>query len=296
MAVIINTNVDSLKVQGILTNATNKMSSSMQKMSSGLKINSAKDDAAGTVISARMKVQLNGNKIAQNNVQNGIAMLSTAEGNLDVVEENVSRIRDLTLQAKNGTYSTKEIEAMQDEVAERVAEIDRISKSAKYSEVFLFKDGRTENIKFQVGANADGDNIIEAKAEIFGKVTFSALTNDTNATANYNLTTIYNNTKDGTAGTGTKKTFDNAVEALDEALDNITGRKSLIGSGQNRLESALEALTIQYENLSSAKSIITDSDIAAEASTYTQKSILQQVSTSLLAQANQAPSIALSLV
>ena len=95
----------------------------MQKMSSGMKILSAKDDAAGTVISAKMQVQLNGNKIAQTNVQNANALLSTAEGNLDVVEDNIQRIRDLTLQAKNGTYSDEEIQAMQDEVEQRIKEI-----------------------------------------------------------------------------------------------------------------------------------------------------------------------------
>ena len=105
MSIVINTNVDALKVQNILANATNKLSESMQRMSSGSKINSAKDDAAGCVISARMKVQLSGNQICQNNVQSANALLSTSEGNIDVVLDNVSRIRDLTLQAKNGTYS-----------------------------------------------------------------------------------------------------------------------------------------------------------------------------------------------
>ena len=99
MAVVINTNVDSLKIQSLLTNSTNKMSQSMQRMSSGLKILSAKDDAAGTVISAKMQVQLNGNQIAQKNVQNANALLSTAEGNLDVIEDNLSRIRDPLLRA-----------------------------------------------------------------------------------------------------------------------------------------------------------------------------------------------------
>ena len=128
MAVVINTNVDSLKIQSLLTNSTSNMSNAMQRMSSGLKILSAKDDAAGTVISAKMQVQLNGNQIAQKNVQNANALLSTAEGNLDVIQENMVRIRDLTLQAKNGTYSKEEIKAMQDEVDERMAEIDRRSK------------------------------------------------------------------------------------------------------------------------------------------------------------------------
>ena len=164
MAVVINTNVDSLKIQTCLTKSTSGLSQAMQRMSTGLKINQAKDDAAGTVIAARMGVQLNGNKIAQNNVQNANAMLATAEGNLDVVQDNVSRIRDLALQAKNGTYSDKEKEAMQAEVAERIAEIDRVSDSAKYSQLSLFEDAtlQADGVTFQVGSNGDEHNTITA--------------------------------------------------------------------------------------------------------------------------------------
>ncbi len=282
MSVVINTNVDSIKIQSLLSSSTSSLSTAMERMSSGLKVNSAKDDAAGTVISARMQVQLNGNKIAQNNVQNGNAMLATAEGNLDVVQENLSRIRDLTLQAKNGTYSAEEIQAMQDEVGERLEEINRVSDSSKYSQLSLFEDAtlQAEGVTFQVGANSTEDNTIAAGKEIFESVKFSTLT----TLQNFSLTGL---DKAGMA---------DAIEKLDEGLDNITSRKSLIGSAQNRLDSALDTLEIQYENLSSAKSIITDADIASEASNFTQQQILQQVSTSLLTQANQAPSIALSLI
>lgn len=283
MSVVINTNVDSIKIRNLLTSSTGNLSSSMQRMSSGLKINSAKDDAAGTVISARMKVQLSGNEIAQNNIQNGNSMLATAEGNLDVVLSNVSRIRDLTLQAKNGTYSTEEIQAMQDEVAERIAEIDRVSDSSKYSQLSLFEDAeglQKNGVTFQVGANGEDSNTISASKDIFASVKFSALTN----LKGLDLTKL------DAAG------FKDAITKLDVGIDDVTGRMSTIGSIENRLESALSTLTTQYENLSSAKSVITDADIASEASKYTQQQILQQVSTSLLAQANQAPSVALSLI
>ena len=282
MSVVINTNVDSIKIQSLLSSSTSSLSTAMERMSSGLKVNSAKDDAAGTVISARMQVQLSGNKIAQNNVQNGNAMLATAEGHLDVVQENLSRIRDLTLQAKNGTYSAEEIQAMQDEVGERLEEINRVSDSSKYSQLSLFEDAtlQAEGVTFQVGANSTEDNTIAAGKEIFESVKFSTLT----TLQNFSLTGL---DKAGMA---------DAIEKLDEGIDNITSRKSLIGSAQNRLDSALDTLEIQYENLSSAKSIITDADIASEASSFTQQQILQQVSTSLLTQANQAPSIALSLI
>ena len=305
MAVVINTNVDALKIQSLLNSSTSKMSQSMQKMSSGLKILSAKDDAAGTVISAKMQVQLNGNQIAQKNVQNANALLSTAEGNLDVIQDNISRIRDLTLQAKNGTYSEEEIGAMQDEVAQRIKEIDRINNSATYSSLRLFGDGgdtakglAANGATFQVGADAGVDNTIKADSSLFKKVTFSAMTKI--GTETFDLKDIAKN--DGTfaiagqtKGSG-ETDFDIAIRALDEAIDDITSRKSVIGSAGNRMDSALATLTTQYENLSSAKSIITDADVAAEASNFTQQQILQQVSTSLLAQANQAPSVALSLV
>ena len=337
MAVVINTNVDSLKIQSLLSNSTNKMSDSMQRMSSGLKILSAKDDAAGTVISAKMQVQLNGNQIAQKNVQNANALLSTAEGNLDVIQDNMVRIRDLTLQAKNGTYSEEEIKAMQDEVDERIKEINRINNSAKYSSLRLFGemelDANGEVVKvdgkiqyaglakngatFQVGADAGNDNTISAGNELFADVQFSKMSGMTN----FNLSVLANkNTAltGVTQGPGSKTVtftknvteldgtgddaptavdfFDAAIESLDKAITDITDRKSIIGSAGNRMDSALATLTTQYENLSSAKSVITDADIAAEASSFTQQQILQQVSTSLLAQANQAPAIALSLV
>jgi len=303
MAVVINTNVDALKIQNLLNSSTNKMSSSMQRMSSGLKILSAKDDAAGTVISAKMDVQLNGNKIAQTNVQNANALLSTAEGNLDVIQDNLTRIRDLTLQAKNGTYSSDEIEAMQDEVSQRMKEIDRINQSAEYSSLKLFGGTELANgATFQVGADYGESNTISTDSTLFEAVNFSAMTGVTST--NFNLTGFDKaaKTKFTQAPTGVddvndcKNDYDVAIKALDAAISKITDKKSEIGSVGNRMDSALATLTTQYENLSSAKSIITDADVAAEASNFTQQQILQQVSTSLLAQANQAPSIALSLI
>ena len=303
MAVVINTNVDALKIQSLLNSSTNKMSSSMQRMSSGLKILSAKDDAAGTVISAKMDVQLNGNKIAQTNVQNANALLSTAEGNLDVIQDNLTRIRDLTLQAKNGTYSTDELTAMQDEVSQRMKEIDRINQSAEYSSLRLFGGTELANgATFQVGADYGDSNTISTGTTLFEAVNFSAMTGVTST--NFSLSSFNKSSKatftDAPEGVDNindcKNDFDVAIKALDAAITKITDKKSEIGSVGNRMDSALATLTTQYENLSSAKSIITDADVAAEASAFTQQQILQQVSTSLLAQANQAPSIALSLI
>lgn len=286
MSVVINTNVDSLNIQNNLTKATSKLSTSMKRMSTGLKVMSAKDDAAGVVIAAKMQVQLDGNKIAQNNVQSGNAMFSTMEGSLDSVETNLVRIRDLALQAKNGTYSNEERKAMQDEVDQRVAEINRINGSAKYSSLQLFGgDDLKDGLTLQVGTNATADDAITVAGATFASVAFKDITKvgETEGVEKLDISSDSAN-------------FDTAIGQLDAAINNITGRKSTIGSVQNRLDSAYDTLTTQYENLSAAKSVITDADIAAEASTFTQQQILQQVSTSLLAQANQAPSIALSLV
>ena len=329
MSVVINTNVDSTKIQNCLTNATKDLSKTMERMSSGLKVKSAQDDAAGCVISARMKVQLNGTQIAQNNIQNAKSLLSTTEGNLDVISDNLSRIRDLTLQAKNGTYSAEEIKAMDDEVQERIQEINRVSYSAKYSSSFLFNNGKVVTQEqetglgglgatFQAGPNAGDDNTVVADKSLFASVEFSAMS----GIGNFSLVKIsagqgdsitygknqvqYNNggtlestpkviKNDGTADAETSD-FDKAILAMDRAIDNITDRKSIIGSAGNRLDSALSTLKTQFENLESANSLIIDADIASDASKYTQSSILQQVSTSLLAQANSAPSIAMSLV
>lgn len=330
MSIVINTNVDSIKIQNCLTSATNKLSQSIERMSTGLKVNSAKDDASGCVISARMQVRLDGNQTAQNNVQNANSMLATLEGNIDVVEENISRIRDLTLQAKNGTYSVEEIQAMDDEVQERIAEINRISYSSTFSSLNLFTDEvlQEKGATFQVGPDAGYDNTIAASKDLFQSVEFSALS----GMGNFSLISIYKGNITGNDNAGdnpieygkndvvynddtnaanaanpswdvkngdvytNESDWDTAIRAMDQAIDDITARKSIIGSAENRMESALQNLTTQYENLSSANSVIVDDDVAAEASAYTRASILQQVSTSLLAQANQAPAIALSLV
>jgi flagellin len=293
MSVTINTNIDALRIQNNLTNATAKLSSSMQRMSTGLKVNSSKDDAAGCVIAAKMEVQLNGNKVAQQNVQNANAMLSTAEGNLDVVQDNLVRIRDLVLQAKNGTYTDTEITAMKNEVDERIKELTRICTSSKYSSLSLFNDTTLQGkgVTYQVGSNKDADNTIKADGDIFNSVTFEDLTD----IENFDLAQLSTGAGDSTDDRN-PLTFTYAIGKIDNGINKLTTRKSEIGSAMNRLDSALNTLTTQYENLSSAKSIIMDADIASEASTYTQQNILQQVSTSLLAQANQSPSIALSLI
>lgn len=288
MSVVVNTNLQSIKAQNLLNSATNSLNTAMNRLSSGLKINSAKDDAAGSTISSKMGVQLSANTVAQNNAQAANALLQTTEGSYDTVFDNIQRIRDLTLQAKNGTYSEKEIQAMQDEVTARMDEIDRISDSSKYSDLQLFGDTTSTNALatkgavFQIGTNKGDENEIAISNTVFGSIHFSVLTGATDF--------------DLKAMTADPAKFDEAIAQLDTAVDKISANKSLIGATQNRIDSALSNLSIQKENLSSADSLIKDADMAEEASSYTKQNILQQITTSLLSTANSSPSIALSLL
>ena len=155
MAIVVNTNVDSLKVQRNLNSATTSMSKAVERLTTGLKINQAADDAAGLVIAKGLEAQQRGSVVAQNNAQTGINLLQTAEGNLNVIQEHLLRIRDLTLQAMNGGYSAEEVKAMEDEVVERTAEIDRISNAAKFNEFQLFPVGGADPLVLQIGAQSD---------------------------------------------------------------------------------------------------------------------------------------------
>ena len=281
MSVVINTNVDSIKIGNNLNRATSAMSTSMQRMSTGMKINSAKDDAAGSVISARMKVQISGNKIAQQNVQNGNSLLTTAEGNLDVIQENLQRIRDLSVQAANGTYSTAEKAMLASEVKARIEEINRLSEVSEFSSIKLL-DGSTSSMVLQVGANTGANNQLDISDAII-KANASSLNSSLTASA---VETAF-------------KTSDGAnayIANVDAAIDTVSNARSKIGAYQNRLESTLDSLDVRYENMASSLSTIQDTDVASEAANLTKSQILQNVSVSLLAQANQNPSIALNLI
>ena len=283
MAIIVNTNISSLVSQRNLTNATNSLNTALQRMSTGYKINSAKDDAAGLYIATNLDTQIRGSKVAQTNVETGSNLLTVAEGDLDVIKTNLQRIRDLAVQASNGVYSDESMKAMEDEVTARAAEITRVATASKFNglELLSGNDLGQNGLRLQVGANAE-----EAQnALMIDKSVFAASDADTLGL-------------DGAIGDA----FANATAAaafittLDTALENINTRKSQIGAYQNRLESAATSLVTNIENSSAAKSTIMDADIAEESSNYTKASILQQTSAALLTQANQLPALALQLI
>ena len=290
MAIIVNTNMSALKTQANLNSATNSLNTALNRMSTGLKINSAADDAAGMFVASNLNTQIRGSKIAQSNVATGINVLQTAEGDYGVIEDNLLRIRDLATQAANGVYDDKSLQAMKDEVNARVAEIDRIAHASNFNGLNLLDgsiaDTNPNGLRLQVGANSEADtNAIYVEANVFASASAATL----GLFGNTNVDTV-------------EKAFANAsaaaqfIASVDTALQEVTTRKATIGAVQNRLNSAADSLVTTVENATSAKSTIMDADIAEESANYTKAQILQQTSATLLVQANQLPSLALNLI
>ena len=293
MAIIVNTNMSALKTQANLNNATNSLNTALNRMSTGLKINSAADDAAGMFVASNLNTQIRGSKVAQSNVATGINVLQTAEGDFGVIEDNLLRIRDLATQAANGVYDEKSLTAMEDEVKARVDEINRIAKSSNFNGLNLLDGSISQRdksgLRLQVGANsATETNAIYVAPEVFDSASAQAL-------GLYGANSVNN-------FTSIEEAFEFASTAakfiadVDTALQNVTTRKATIGAVQNRLNSAADSLVTTIENATSAKSTIMDADIAEESANYTKAQILQQTSATLLVQANQLPSLALNLI
>ena len=281
MALVVNTNVTSNIVQRNLTSANSAVNTSIERLSTGFKINRAADDAAGLAIAQGFKSQSSGTLVAKDNTQHGINLLQTAEGDLDVIQENLQRIRDLTVQAANGTYSTSEKAMLASEVKARIEEIDRLAAVSEFSSIKLL-DGSTSSMVLQVGANTGSNNQLDISDAL---ITANASALNSSLTANAVETAF--------------KTSDGAnayIEKIDAAIETVSDARSKIGAYQNRLESTLDSLDVRYENMASSLSTIQDTDVASEAANLTKSQILQNVSVSLLAQANQNPSIALNLV
>ena len=291
MAITVNTNMAALTAQSSLNKSTTKMNTAMERMTTGYRINSSKDDAAGMAVANKLNYKVSSLKVAQDNGQMGASMLDTAEGVLGVMKDNLVRIRDLTEQAANGTYGTDAMKAIKTEVGARLAEISRMANSSEFNGKVLFsedtKTGITSDINLQVGITSAGESVIKLDKSLFAKATATALFNGTNITnTKAGLDTIY---KDDSSA----RDF---LTKIDTALADITNRTTQIGGNQQRILSAIESAGVMETNLTSAASLIQDADIAEESSNYIKQQILQQTSASLLATANQAPSIAMNLV
>ena len=283
MALTINTNLGSLIVQKNLDDATKALNKSIERMTTGYKINSASDDAAGYAVATKMQTQLSSISVAQDNVAIGSSLLSTAESNYDLITTHLQRIRDLTEQAANGTYGQDSIDAIKAEISARWEEIDRIAANTEYNGIKLLDGSQGTGITLQVGIDSTANSQLQLDAGLFANAETSALTG------------VAGNTFAGYFTVGGAD-YDTALDAIDKALDEVTARQTEIGAMQNRLDSAADALDVQYSNVTSSLSTIKDADIAEESSNYIKAQILQQASSSLLATANQTPSIALNLI
>lgn len=286
MALTINTNMSSLIVQKNLSSATTSLNNAIERMTTGYKINHAKDNAAGFSIANNWKTKLSSLDIALENASMGADMLKTAEENYSLITEHLQRVRDLTEQAANGTYGSDSLKAIASEMTARLNEIDRIAANAEFNGISLMK-GAGKEIKLQVGLDATTTNsTITLEAALFSGASSKDLLEAEIAAFVKDVTDISTGASNAVA----------KLTNLDKAITKVSDRQTAIGSAQNRVDSAISAISVQSENLTSSLSTIRDADVAEESSNYIKAQILQQASATLLATANQAPSIALNLI
>ena len=272
MPLYVNTNVASLNSQRQLSRSTDALQTSYERLSSGLRINSAKDDAAGLQISARLTAQINGLNQAARNANDGISLAQTAEGALSEYTNILQRMRTLAVQSSNGSNSTGDRVALNKEFSQLKDELTRISKQTEFGGVKLL-DG-TYSQKFQIGANAGQTISISISANFaassVGLTSTSVITDFSDAQAQLSI--------------------------IDNALTTVNSTRSDLGARQNRFSSVIRSQENTAQNLSASRSRITDADYAKETATLARNTVLQQAASSMLSQANQQPQIALSLL
>lgn len=279
----VNTNVSALIANNQMGRNVSGQSKSMEKLSSGVRIKRAADDAAGLAISEKMRAQIKGLDQAGRNVQDGISVVQTAEGALEETGNILQRMRTLSVQASNETNTKEEREKISDELSQLNSEVERISTSTSFNGKTLL-DGKATEIKLQVGANDASDNQITVNLINTASVM---------STAGITSSAIASLNDSGTVGTASAKTM---VSNLDKALASINSARAKLGAQQNRLESTQNNLNNTIENVTAAESRIRDTDVASEMVNLSKMNILVQASQSMLAQANQQPQGVLQLL
>ncbi|MGP3593019.1 flagellin N-terminal helical domain-containing protein [Vagococcus sp. WN89Y] len=275
---VINTNLLSLTTQNNLNKSQSSLGTAIERLSSGLRINGAKDDAAGQAIANRMSSQIKGMTQAARNANDGISLVSTAEGNLNEINTNLQRIRELSVQAANDTNGTTDLDSINTEITQRLAEIDRIAGGANFNGKKLLDGSVSTALKIQVGAGVSDNDTISIDS--------TALINATSGTLDAALSTSISDNASAQA----------VISAADAAIAKIDEARSNMGAIQNRFESTINNLNSSINNLSAAQSRIQDADYATEVSNMSRAQILQQAGTSVLSQANQVPQTMLSLL
>lgn len=295
---VINTNIMSLTTQNNLNKSQSSLSTAIERLSSGLRINSAKDDAAGQAIANRMTSQTNGLTQAARNANDGISIAQTTEGALNEINTNLQRIRELTVQANNGTNSGDDLVSINNEIVDRVKEINRVSAQTSFNGIKVLSTGQTLNI--QVGAQ-DNETIgiglkkIDSTTLFSGVAGLSGITESSvGASSGVGILSAYSAATGSTATTATVAS--DLLAAIDKAIANVDSLRSSLGASQNRFESTVNNLNSTVTNITAAKSRIEDADYATEVSEMSRAQILQQAGTSVLSKANQVPQNVLSLL
>ncbi len=279
---VINTNISAIKASNASTSASKMLGTAMERLSTGKRINSAKDDAAGLAISTSMTAQIKGMSQGIRNANDGISLAQTAEGALSEVTNMLQRVRELAVQSASGTYQKSDRDSMQSEVTNLTEQISNVLSNTKFNGNALFSTASGTDVTFdiQTGANnIAGDKVTLTSTAIDGTNIDATALQVTGATAAAGVTAA-------------KTTIDN----VDAALADVNANRASLGAGQNRLESAINNLTNNVTNLSDARSRIEDADYSSETTQMAKAQILSQASTAMLAQANQSQQNVLSLL
>lgn len=289
MSLIISTNIQSLFAQRALGRNTVSLQRSIEKLSTGSKLNRAADDAAGLSISENLNSQIRGLEKARQNAGDGISFIQTAEGSLSVVHENLQRIRELVVQAMTGTNGGAEINSIQSEINERIKSIDEIAVATKYNGNFLIKGGSDTDI--QVGAD-DGQVLAIKLTQVDIDINSTSVNSMGENALKLNSLHLGGTT---TALDGSS-TSNASIDHVNTMISNVSRMRSYLGAIQNSLESRVEYLDVAIENSSSSRSRVRDVDVAKESSLMLKNQILQQSAAAMLSQANSTPQLALNLL
>ena len=328
MALYVNTNVSSINAQRKLANSTLALNTSYQRLSSGLRINSSKDDAAGLQISDRLTAQINGLNQGNRNANDGIALAQTIEGALDETTNMLQRIRTLAVQAANGTNTAKDRQALQEEVKSLSHEISRIAKKTTFAGAQVLDGGGNNTLMrkiaaapgaagpdkyeyfFQVGANAKDEITLQCGAfDMKGivdmvnegraagqKLEFKDTSVNAAGNNGYGLVGQNNKMSEAYWAVDTASVAQKTLQYIDLFIETVDSKRAALGAIQNRMESTIRNQSSISENESDARSRIRDTDYASETAALTQNQIIQQASQTILTQANQRPTVALNLL
>ncbi len=282
----INTNIVSLNAQRNLNGSQAALATSMQRLSSGLRVNSAKDDAAGLAISERMTAQIRGMNVAARNANDGISLAQTAEGTLGKVSDSLQRMRELSVQSANATNSGSDKDSLDKEFGELAKEVQRVLGGTTFNGMHVL-GSNAGALTFQIGANTSSND------------TISITTTDMTADSTITAVAGTDNAGNGRAvidSTANASTIQGVINNIDTALDTINAQRAVLGASQSRFDAAVSNLQISVENQSAARSRITDTDFAAETARLSRAQILQQAGNAMVAQANQLPQQVMQLL